>query len=547
MVKKTDIFLLFSLLLILFICISVVSASDTNVDDMTNINHDDENLILNDANSVVLSNVKADVVSNGNSMSFSDLKAKMKASSTVTLTSDVIYNPKVDSGSIALTSSVTINGNGHTIDAKSKTRIFTVPSGKKLTLNNLNIKNGYMSGDSGGVILNSGNIKINNCNFTNCKVVGSKSNGGAIAGAGGGTISNCNFIKCSAGFRGGSIMSNKITIKKCTFTDNKAGFGGAIGGTPYLYNSIFKNCYATKSDNYDGGGAVSGDLPRVEGCTFINCKATKAYGGALRGTTKAYNCIFINCVSKQGGAIRGKGVTSGCTFTNCVATKDMGGAIFTEKATITKSTFNGCSASKSNGGAIYAGNNVKITNCKFNNCKALKASGGAIYGVGVVSKCTFQGNRAKLGGAVGCYLLTVKSSTFISNKASKGGAAHDLKTMSSCSFKKNSASSGGAIYDVRTATSCKFEDNSANSGAVSYSDTVSLIKKATVNNKIKLKQGLFFNKRYTMTIANSKIVNKAKFTKYLIHNTGRVLFTKNKLQSTPKASGSKLCGPKKVA
>ena len=368
--EKTNKILIFSLLLVLCLSISAVSADDSISTDENSSStsfkssNDDSNI----EEVVVASD---DNLGDGAKISFSDFQSKIKSSSEVTLDKDVQYNSGDSVGGIIIGKNIVIDGKGHTIDAKNKTRVFKVATGYKLTLSNVNIVNGQVSGENGGAILNSGTIILKNCTFTNCNALGSKGNGGAISGSGSGTISYCNFTECSAGKMGGAVNVNKNKFYYCNFVKDTAGFGGAVAGTVYLYNSNFKSCKATASSNYDGGGAGTGEFPVVDSCTFTNCKAPKGYGGALRGTVKATNSKFINCGAKQGGALRGKGDFSGCTFEGCVATTSMGGAIFTEKATINKCNFLECSASKSDAGAVYMGNNVKMTNCKFTKCSLL--------------------------------------------------------------------------------------------------------------------------------------------------------------------------------
>ena len=570
---KTNRILIISLLFILLLTgISAISAADTvSADGSLNLADIDSNIDNDNGLAAVDEEILSDDenLENETIMNFNDLNNEIRHNSKITLESDVKYNSDdyITDG-ILIADDTVIDGKNHKIDAKSKTRIFKVATGYTLTLKNINIINGHMSGEVGGAILNSGTIILNNCNFTNCKVDGSKSNGGVISGSGLGTISNCNFIECSAPNMGGAVMNNKLTFKYCNFdkcsagymggavfgNDNKfyncnfnqdtAGFGGAIGGTAYLYYSNFVNCKSTTSSSYDGGGAGSGEFPVVESCTFTNCKATKGYGGALRGTSNSYNSKFVNCVSKQGGAIRGKGETVSCTFINCVASTNMGGAIFTEKATIKKCTFTGCSASKSNGGAVYLGNNVNVVNCKFTNCTAPNGCGGAVYGNGVVNKCTFEQNQAKFGGAVSSYSLTVKSSTFTNNKATKGGAAYNVKSLTSCQFDKNSASYGGAVYNAQKVVSSTFNNNKAKYGALSYNDVNVVFNKVTVKNTIKLTQGIFYNNKHKLTLTNSKIVNKGKFSKYINYNTGVFIYNKNTLKSSYKVK--QIAGPRNV-
>ena len=548
MKKSKKIFIL-SLLLILFLSVSSISAADNSDDIVSNINQNDEslqaveandNILVDSSDSDIIGISDEDVLSDGNTatMSITDLKDKITSSSNIVLDKDVAYNSKVDSiGGIAIGKDVTINGKGHTIDGKSKTRIFQVGTGNTLTLKNINFVNGYMAGD-GGIVLSSGKIIISNCNFTTCKVSGSKASGGAIAGSGAGTISKCNFYKCTASYYGGAASSNKLVFKNCNFYSNVAYNGGAIGGTVYLYSCYFKNCKATAFANakYDdnGGGACNGFIPHVESSTFINCNAPRSYGGALRGTTNAYNCQFTDCTAKEGGAIGGKGITSNCIFKHCIASSEMGGAIFTEKATISKCNFMDCSALKSNAGAVFVGNNVNIVGCKFTNCSAPNGCGGAVYGNGVVNKCIFERNSAKFGGAVSSYSVTVKGSTFTANSATKGGAAYNIKSLISCTFTNNKAGFGAAVCNAQNVISSKFGNNYAKFGALSYNDVNVVFKKVAVKNSVNLIQGLFYNHKHKLTVTASTIVNTGKYSKFFNYNTGTFIYNKNKLQSSVK-------------
>ena len=558
--KCSNKILILSSLVILILGMAAISATDVNADIASDINQNDESLMaVGDNDDYLADSDESNIIGdsqdeilgddNNSVMSLSDLKKKISSSSSIVLDSDVTYDSSVDSiGGVVIGKDVTINGNGHTIDGKSKTRIFKVATGKTLTLTNINFVNGYMANDYGGVILNSGTIKISNCNFTGCKVVGSKASGGAISGSGSGTISKCIFDKCSATYYGGAVNSNKLVFKYCNFTNNVASNGGALGGTVYIYNCFFKNCKATATANSknddNGGGACNGAIPKVESSVFINCKAPKGYGGALRGETNAVDCEFTGCSAKEGGAIRGISTVTGCTFKNCVASSQMGGAVFTQQSTIKKCNFIGCSATKSNAGAVFVGGKVNVVSCKFINCSAPKASGGAVYGNGVINKCTFEGNSAKYGGAVSSYSVTVKSSTFTKNSATKGGAAYNIKSLTGSTFNNNKATYGGAVYNAQKVVSSKFNNNNAKFGALSYNDVNVVFTKINVKNSVKLVNGLFYNQKHKLTLTSSTIVNTAKFTKYFNYNTGTFIYNKNKLKSSVKVKA--VAGPNKV-
>lgn len=545
-----------SLFLILFVSISAISAANANEENVAlDMNQNEGNLEVSEASesSAIASTANEEILTEESTaatspISFSDFESQIRSTSNLVLTSDVAFKAGDSSKGIGIGQALTIDGKGHTIDAKGKARVFQVARGATLTLKNLKIVNAYVSGADGGAILSSGTLKLTNCNFTSCKVVGSKRIGGAIAGAGAGSIVNCRFDRCSATYGGGAASSNNLKFTNCKFTNNVAGSGGGIMGTAYLYSCYFNNCIATHTATNQlddlGGGAGNGWFPHVEKSTFVNCKSTKGYGGALRGTTNSYNCVYTNCVAKRGGAIGGKGENVGCNFTNCIATSSMGGAIFTEKANIKNCNFIKCSSLKSNAGAVFIGNNVNIIGCKFTNCTAKNGYGGAIYGNGVITKCGFTGNSAKFGGAISSYSITVKASTFTGNVATKGGAGFNVKTFTSCVFNKNRANFGGALYNAQNAISCKFTDNYAKAGSVSFNDVNVVFQKAGIKNTIQVVQGLFYNHKHKLTLTASSIVNTGKFNKYLNYNTGTFIYSKNTLKSTPKAKV--IAGPNNV-
>lgn len=94
---------------------------------------------------------------------------------------------------------ITIDGNGHTIDAEGKARIFLV-TGKKITIKNVTLKNGF-STENGGAIYTTGSLSIIN----SCLIKNTGDWGGAI--------------RCEKG---------KIRITKSALKENTAKNGAAI-------------------------------------------------------------------------------------------------------------------------------------------------------------------------------------------------------------------------------------------------------------------------------------------------------------------------------
>jgi len=172
----------------------------------------------------------------------------------------------------------------------------------------------------------------------------------------------------------------------------------------------------------------------IKQCVFLG--NTSGYGGAIacfRGSATVTDCMFLtNGSSNEGGAVRIQ--YSSFTLTNCE---------FREN----RST---------QGGAICAeyGSEVVISDCQFQDHHS--GYGAAIYhneGTLTLSRSTFSGNRAALGGALAIAnaIVTVSDCTFMHNSNSswndgKGGAvsAYGSNTQFiNCYFGSNEVSGEG--------------------------------------------------------------------------------------------------------
>ena len=147
-------------------------------------------------------------------------------------------------------SNLVIDGKDHTIDAKSKTRIFFV--------------------------YRADNVTIKNIKFINCRI--DAGTGGAIYWykSAGGSVSGCSFVNCHANQYAGAI-------------DWSESAGGSVSGCSFV--NCHANQYAGAIDwSESAGGSVSG-------CSFIGNTVNDGDGGAIRWTSvngKISDCIFIN-------------------------------------------------------------------------------------------------------------------------------------------------------------------------------------------------------------------------------------------------------------
>ena len=225
-------------------------------DDVSGANNYDEELILETpADDLVGSENDATPLKEGATGSFSDLNKLINedysSNDTITLNGNYKYSDGDDAyvPGIKINRTLTIDGNGFTLDGSNSARMFDVETNSEVIIKNINFINGHATDihKLGGAIyvgLHSDNNKVINCNFTNNIA---ENDGGAIYG-----------------FYGTAI--------NCTFTQNtaKVVYSGAI----HRYNAI--------------------------NCTFI--QNTAKYGGAIFDST-ATNCTFINNSAQRGGAM----------------------------------------------------------------------------------------------------------------------------------------------------------------------------------------------------------------------------------------------------
>ena len=330
--------------------------------------------------------------------SFTDLQSLIQGSSgVVELTDNYKYNSTIDtsdfSNGIFIPNPVTINGNGHSIDASNKAKIFTI-TGSNVLLNNITFKNAYGDLFGGAISWSGTGGSLLNCQFDSCKA---KIDGGAIYWSGTyAKIDNSKFTSCSAFEAGGSS-------------------GGAVmiaGKFSNIQNSIFDS-----NIGQNGGGlAISGDMPYLDNLTFVNNYATSRGGGlyVTGGSCEISNCKFIN------NSAQGQG----------------GGAYFDAWAQeLTSLTFVNNSAALGGGLVFKSWSNGFLVNSEFYNNHAAYG-GGAILEqgqTGLFMNLKIINNSANgYGGAICLNHAILRFSDIINNTAYVGGGVY---------------ASGGEIYD----------------------------------------------------------------------------------------------------
>ena len=414
---------------------------------------------------------------------FTDLaNAIENVANILTLNGDVIITDEEASNfvnGITIDKTLTIDGNGYTIDARGLARVFNIVSGSVI-IRNANIINGEAI--QGGAIYNDGTLTLNNVNFT----------------------SN------TAASWGGAVYSN---------------------GRLYVYDSNFdsnditnREAVSSGVDDYGGAAIFSNGNLVIDGSSFTNNIKNYVNGDRLTGAVTAYGNVavsdsrFVNNSGRWGAAF------SSADYSNQELT-----------TTITDSLFENNTGLY--GAGVWSwGTDFEITDSTFiNNSAAGKGdmypndnNGGAIavYGgdsSGVIDNSTFIDNNAQYGGAI--YIsenmgITIQNSKFTNNTAQYGGAigastggrGSNNVTVINSEFTSNTADNGGAIFNTEelNVTDSTFTNNAAENGSVIYTEgSIELngnVYESEVDNAPIYAVGDVINTQAVITVLNNETV-----------------------------------------
>ena len=419
---------------------------------------------INNTPNTIFNGVGAGGNLNLNIRTFTDLQNAIGlVTGTLTLNQNVALTTKEAANftnGITINKDITIDGKGHTIDAKNLGRIFSIGEGFTVTLTNATLINGkadkggaiYNDGSLtlsdvklsdntadgyGGAVFNNGHLVVGNSVFDSNDIVnrGSASvdyGGAAIYNWKEGTlkVTNSNFINNIKNYKNGDNLVGAIatignaTVSGSNFVNNSGRWGGAISATGAelrknsstltVSNTIFKD----NSALYAGAVYIWGSNYNIADCVFDN---NTAFGkGNMTPNENNGGALVVSQVSRFNEPITG--TISGSKFTNNKA--QYGGAAYFNKGfvTITDSVFENNVATAEGGAVDFSHASVKdlvvsINNSSFVGNKAPVA--GAIF-TNVDSKITnsnfINNSAAKIGGAI-CNVndLTVENSKFVNN------------------------------------------------------------------------------------------------------------------------------------
>lgn len=276
----------------------------------------------------------------------------------------------------------------------------------------------------------------------------------------------------------GSFVFTNCTFVGCQAVERAAAAGGT--GDRYFHDCLFE---ANLLGGDWGEGGVLSDPKGVSGCTFrrngVFCDQVK--GAVLVASCGLTNCVFDSNANtgrwwKTGLVYLTGGDAVSCVFTNNEQNASCQGLSGVLTLTGSASSVADCSfidnrgdSPRVAGGAIscfVADSSGEIRGCSFvgNDLAEFRACGAAIAGFsGLITNCTFVGNRSYYGGAVSdC--SNVVDCVFRANHAANldatlGGGAALRSVLVDCTVVSNTAlKQVGGICESR-AVRCLFLDN----------------------------------------------------------------------------------------
>ena len=364
---------------------------------------------------------------NLNIRTFTDLQNAIGlVTGTLTLNQNVAMTAKEAAdftNGITINKDITIDGKGHTIDAKNLGRIFSIGEGFTVTLTNATLING--KADKGGAIYNDGSLTLSDVKLSD----------NAADSYGGAVFNNGELVVSDSVFD-----SNDIVNRGSASVD----YGGAAiynwyDGTLTVSGSNFTN----NIKNYKNGDNLVGAITTIGNATVSGSN-------------------FVNNSGRWGGAISTAGYLLAGDDVNTL--------------TVSGSTF------KENGGLygagiFVAGSDFTVSDCVFDKNSAFgkgnmtpnNNNGAAIVVTdtgkditGIITDSNFTNNKAHFSGAVDICegKITIKNSIFVNNSAEycAGAIAVDSQInkpaveIINSKFDSNSAEYGGAIYNYYNLT-----------------------------------------------------------------------------------------------
>ncbi|WP_298521280.1 hypothetical protein [uncultured Methanobrevibacter sp.] len=321
--------------------------------------------------------------------------------STINLNRSHTYTQGFDTitEGIIIDKPLTINGNGHTINANQSTRIFKITS-DNTTIKNLILANGNTTGNGGAIYWESSNAYILNCSFEN--------NTATIEGGANhfyNTLTNSTITGTynnNTATRGGAnhfVYALTNTTITGTYNHNTATLeGGANHFTNTLTNSTITGTYNHNTATIEGGAnAFYGTLTN----TTINGTYNNNYalnGGAnhfIQTLNTTITGTYNNNTASIGGANHFYGTLTNTTINgNYTSNKARYGGANTFRNTLTNTTITGIYINNRGPNTVYIEksdqSNIIKDSIFMNNAYNIEIENGNIQ----VTDCWFGNNAS---------------------------------------------------------------------------------------------------------------------------------------------------------
>ena len=367
---------------------------------------------INNTPNTIFNGVGAGGNLNLNIRTFTDLQNAIGlVTGTLTLNQNVALTTKEAAdftNGITINKDITIDGKGHTIDAKNLGRIFSIGEGFTVTLTNATLINGKAT--EGGAIYNDGSLTLSDVKLSD----------NAADSYGGAVFNNGHLVVSDSVFDANDIVNRGSA---------SVDYGGAA-----IYNwydgvlTVSGSNFTNNIKNYKNGDRLVGAIATIGDATISDsCFVNNAgrWGGAI--STAGYliagddvNTLTVSgSTFKENGGLYGAGIfVAGSDFTvsDCVFDKNTAFG----KGDMTPNNNNGAAIVVTDTGKDITG---AITGSKFTNNKA--QYGGAIYiceGNIAISDSLFENNSADveggaidIGSAINNPVVTVENSKFVNN------------------------------------------------------------------------------------------------------------------------------------
>jgi hypothetical protein len=390
-----------------------------------------------------------------------------------------------ENGLPVVTSRITVNGYGATIDGTESVRILEVDGpGGNLSMQNVTLTGG--SADFGGAIVNmGGTVSLNHSQVTR--------NTATMAGGG---IASATFDPSSVA---------KLTLNQSSVSDNQqtvAGQDGGLGGGGIL--SLLGTATVNHSqvngnnaEGFVGGGIASGDFMNfsstssvltINGSQVDDNTAPNAGGG---GVQNLLGSLTVNNSEVNGNtSLNGSGISSGS-----------GGNAppLTSQLTVNNSRVNGNTATAApapgEGPPLAAGGIANGGDASLNNSEVDNNTASHAAGAGIVNHGSMTVNNSEVNGNIAAGSGVVASGGGILSAQGPPGTGSTTLTLNNSRVNGNRAGGdGGGIANGVT-----FSGMSLDGGALT-------LHNSQVTGNVAAHGGGIFNSGGSVTLSNSAVI-----------------------------------------